>query len=282
MSSDDDITIKRLKDRAEHKDGDITVDSTTVPREDVTSDEVISLNLTSHGITDVGNKRLHNEDACYTSDEKCLWFVADGMGGHNAGDFASQSLVRDITAFFTPDESLDQSVKALEEIIQQTNKDLIQKAAEFPGSTIIGSTIALLTTINNEGVVLWAGDSRVYRIRSGQIEQLTYDHSLTNDMIEHNIISPEEAETHPDANKITRAVGYDRNLILDYRKLSIKPGDRYILCSDGLTKDLTDKDILSIAGSGSTEPSNKELMKRALELGGRDNVTTITVDFFKG
>lgn len=281
MASDDDITVNRLKKSTDELDEDITTNSITVPRDDVSVDKIVPLTVTSHALTDVGNKRLHNEDACYASDEKGVWFVADGMGGHNAGDFASQSLVRDIEAFFTPDEDLDESVKMLEKIIKQTNDDLIKKASGIADGTVIGATIALLTTIDNQGVLLWAGDSRVYRIRSGKIEQLSYDHSLTNEMIEHGTITPEEAATHPDANKITRAVGYDKNLELDYRKLAIKPGDRYVLCSDGLTKDLSDEDILSLAGSGSTEPSNKALMKRALELGGKDNVTTITVDFFK-
>jgi serine/threonine protein phosphatase PrpC len=282
MASGEDITVKRGNGDATDPNEDITVNSTTVPKGEIFTDEIFPLTMVSHGVTDVGNKRLHNEDACYTSDEKCIWFVADGMGGHNAGDFASQSIVRDIDAFFAPDETLEESVELLEKIIKQTNEDLIKKAADIADGTIIGSTIALLTTVDNQGVLLWAGDSRVYRIRSGHIEQLTYDHSLTNDMIEHGIIKPEEADTHPDANKITRAVGNDEKLELDYRKLSIKPGDRYILCSDGLTKDLSDEDILSIAGSGSTEPSNQALLKRALEIGGKDNVTTITVDFFKG
>ena len=101
-------------------------------------------------------------------------------------------------------------------------------------------------------------------------------------MIEHGMIKPEEAESHQDANKITRAVGNDENLELDYRKLSLRPGDRYIICSDGLTKELTDDEILAQAGSGSTEPTNANLLKRALDRGGRDNITTITVDFFKG
>lgn len=281
MASDKDITVDRLKNATANLDEDITTNSTTAPRDDISTDKVVPLTMTSHGLTDVGNKRLHNEDACYTSDEKGIWFVADGMGGHNAGDLASQSLVHDIEAFFTPDEDLEESVKTLEKVIKQTNDDLIKKASEITDGTIIGSTIALLTTIDNQGVLLWAGDSRVYRIRSGKIEQLTYDHSLTNDMVEHGIITPEEAAKHPDANKITRAVGYDKSLQLDYRKLSIKPGDRYVLCTDGLTKDLSDEDILSLAGSGSTKPCSKVLMKRALELGGKDNVTTIIVDFFK-
>ncbi|MDH5711603.1 MAG: protein phosphatase 2C domain-containing protein [Gammaproteobacteria bacterium] len=265
-------------------DEDITINVTTIRRqsdESSSSDEIIPLTVLSHSLTDVGRKRLHNEDSFYSSDEKCLWFVADGMGGHNAGDFASQSLVNDVEAFYTPADSIDDSVIKLEETIQQTNLNLIKRASNINDDTIIGATIALFISKDNQGVILWAGDSRIYRIRSGSIEQLTTDHSLVNDMIEQNLIELNEAESHPDKNKITRAVGYDKDLVLAYRKLAIQPGDRYILCSDGLSKELSDEDILAIAGNGSTATTNQALMQKALEKGGRDNITTITIDFFK-
>jgi serine/threonine protein phosphatase PrpC len=269
MTSDEDITTVK---------GD-TVRSRT---DNASLDEIIPLTVLSEGQTDVGKKRLHNEDSFYASDDKCLWFVADGMGGHNAGDFASQSLVKDAEAFFTASDSIEESAKNIEDIIQQTNLNLIKKAEAIANDTVIGATIALLISKDNQGIALWAGDSRIYRLRSGNIEQLSTDHSLVNDMIELNMIKPEEAENHPEKNKITRAVGYDRDLILDYRKLSILPGDRYILCSDGLSKELSDDEILSIASSGSTAVTNQKLMQQALDKGGRDNITTITIDFFKG
>lgn len=270
MTSDEDITSVNA-DTLRSQTGD-----------DFSPDEVIPLSVLSDGRTDVGRKRLHNEDSFYASDDKCLWFVADGMGGHNAGDFASQSLVNDVEAFFTHSASIEESAKNAEDIIQQTNLNLIKKAAAITSHTVIGATIALLLSRDNQGIALWAGDSRIYRIRSGHIEQLTTDHSLVNDMVKQNLINASEAETHPEKNKITRAVGYDKDLALDYRKLSILPGDRYILCSDGLSKELSDDEILAIAGNGSTTTTNQNLLKRALEKGGRDNITTITIDFFKG
>ncbi len=250
--------------------------------DDISPDDIIPLTVLSEGQTDVGKKRLHNEDSFYSSDETCLWFVADGMGGHNAGDFASQSLVNDVEAFFAPGDSIEESAENVEKIIQQTNLNLIKKASSIADGTVIGATIALLISEDNQGIALWAGDSRIYRIRAGNIEQLSTDHSLVNDMVKENIIKPEEAETHPDKNKITRAVGYDKDFTLDYRKISILPGDRYILCSDGLSKELSDDEILAIAGNGSTVSTNQTLMQQALDKGGRDNITTITVDFFKG
>ncbi|MFC1589035.1 PP2C family protein-serine/threonine phosphatase [Pseudomonadota bacterium] len=269
MTSDEDITVNVNTWRSDSDD-------------DSSPDEIIPLSVLSDGMTDVGKRRLHNEDSFYASDDKCLWFVADGMGGHNAGDFASQSLVNDAEAFFTPGGSIEESTEILEEIIQQTNLNLIKKASNIADDTLIGATIALLLSKDSQGVVLWAGDSRIYRVRSGNIEQLTTDHSLVNDMIEQKLINPDDAESHPDKNKITRAIGYDKDLELDYRKISILPGDRYILCSDGLTKELSDNEILAIAGSGSTATSNQTLMQQALDKGGRDNVTSITIDFFKG
>ena len=269
MTSDEDITT-------------VSDDTLRSGTSGVSPDEIIPLTVLSEGLTDVGKKRLHNEDSFYASDDQCLWFVADGMGGHNAGDFASQSLVNDAEAFFTGSDLIEESAKNIEEIIQQTNLNLIKKAESIANETVIGATIALLISKDNQGIILWAGDSRIYRLRSGNIEQLSTDHSLVNDMIEQNMIKPEEAGTHPEKNKITRAVGYDKDLVLDYRKLSILPGDRYILCSDGLSKELSDDEILSIASSGSTAVTNQTLMQQALEKGGRDNVTSITIDFFKG
>ncbi|MCW8831237.1 MAG: protein phosphatase 2C domain-containing protein [Gammaproteobacteria bacterium] len=270
MTSDEDITSVNM-DTLRSQFGD-----------DISSDDIIPLSVLSEGQTDVGKKRLHNEDSFYSSDDKCLWFVADGMGGHNAGDFASQSLVNDVEAFYNAGDSIEESAENVEAIIQQTNLNLIKKASNIADDTVIGATIALLVSKDNRGIALWAGDSRIYRVRSGKIEQITTDHSLVNDMVKEDLINAEDAENHPDKNKITRAVGYDKDLTLDYRKLSILPGDRYILCSDGLSKELSDEEILSIAGNGSTVSTNQTLMQQALDRGGRDNVTIITIDFFKG
>ena len=138
--------------------------------------------VTSHALTDIGNKRLHNEDAYYSNDKKGVWLVADGVGGHNAGDFASQSLVEAISKF-KPEVNIEDAVDTLEYIVQQTNDMLVQKAADIDESAVIGSTLVLLVTHKNKGAILWAGDSRIYRIRANEIEQLTTDHSLANEMI---------------------------------------------------------------------------------------------------
>lgn len=266
MASDDDITEQDITERSSLVD------------EQLADDEKVDLNVFSHSLTDKGLKRLHNEDAFYTSDEKGIWVVADGMGGHNAGDFASQSLMQAIHSF-TPSNSIEVTAKNIEQVVQDINLNLIEKAADIANGTVIGATLAMLIVNENEGVLLWAGDSRIYRIRSGEMEQLTHDHSLVNDMIKQGTIKQEEADKHPESNKITRAVGYNKNLELDYRKLSIRADDRYIICSDGLTKELSDKDILSIANHGSTNDTNTELMQQALDAGGRDNITSITIDF---
>lgn len=264
MASDEDITEQ-----------DITERSTL--SEDPVSDDV-NLYVSSHSLTDKGRKRLHNEDSFYASDEKSIWVVSDGMGGHNAGDFASQSLMQAIHSF-APSNSIEVTAKNLEKIIQDINLDLIEKAADIANDTVIGATLAMLIANNNNGILLWAGDSRIYRIRSGEMEQLTHDHSLVNDLIKQGTVKQEDAHKHPESNKITRAVGYKKDLELDYRKISIRANDRYIICSDGLTKELADDVILSLADHGSTNAANTELMQQALDAGGHDNVTTITIDF---
>ena len=244
-------------------------------------EKVDTLLISSNGLTDIGNKRLHNEDAFFCSNEKNLWCVADGVGGHNAGDFASQSLV-DALSTFNPEDNIEDSVDTLEYLINQTNNMLVEKAASIDESAVIGSTMALLVAHGNKGALLWAGDSRVYRIRANEIEQLTHDHSLINDMIKSGDLHPDDLDAYPESNKITRAVGFIKSLTLDHRNLSILPGDRYILCSDGLTKYLDDQEILSTSISDTVASSNQKLLQKALDAGGTDNVTTITIEFIEG
>lgn len=244
-------------------------------------EKVDFLSISSDALTDIGNKRLHNEDAFFSSDEKGVWFVADGVGGHNAGDLASQSLVEAISRF-NPEADINDSVDSLEYIIQQTNDMLVQKAAEINDSAVIGSTLALFVAQKSDGVLIWAGDSRIYRIRADEIELLTHDHSLINEMIKNGDLNPDDTDSYPESNKITRAVGFTKTLNLDLRNLSILPGDRYILCSDGLTKYLNDKEILSISLGDTVASSNQKLLQRALDAGGTDNITILTIEFSEG
>ena len=267
MDTEDDTTITKLN-IVQSKQGDLP-------------DKVDSLLVSSSAVTDIGNKRLHNEDAFYSSDDNGVWFVADGVGGHNAGDFASQSLV-DAISQFNPESNLDDSVDALESIIHQTNSMLIQKASEIDESAVIGSTLVLMVAHKSDAVLLWAGDSRIYRIRGEEIELLTHDHSLINEMIKNGDLDPKDLDSYPESNKITRAVGFIKTLDLDLRKLSILPGDRYILCSDGLTKYLDDKEILSTSLGDTVASSTQKLLQKALDAGGTDNVTIQTIEFIKG
>jgi serine/threonine protein phosphatase PrpC len=264
-------------------DDDTTITKLNVAQADKAKppEKVDSLTISSTALTDIGNKRLHNEDAFYSSDEKGVWFVADGVGGHNAGDFASQSLV-DAIANFKPEANLDDSVDTLEYLIQQTNEMLINKAAQIGEGAFIGSTIVLLAADKSNGIILWAGDSRIYRIRADEIEQLTHDHSLINDMIKAGELDPDDFDAYPESNKITRAIGFIKDLDLDLRKLSILPGDKYILCSDGLTKYLNDEEILSTTRDETVASSTQKLLQKALDAGGTDNITVLTIEFSEG
>lgn len=265
-----------------------TAEDTTVTRLNVKKsgiddlpDKVDSLTISSSAVTDIGNKRLHNEDAYFSSDEKGVWFVADGVGGHNAGDFASQSLV-DSVSRFNPEQNLDDSVDTLEYIIHETNDMLVEKAASIDEAAVIGTTIALMVAHRSDAVLLWAGDSRIYRIRAREIEQLTHDHSLINEMIKNGEINPDDPDSYPESNKITRAIGFSKAVQLDHRNISILPGDRYIMCSDGLTKYVDDEEILSTSLDETVDSTTQALLQKALDGGGTDNITIVTVEFNEG
>lgn len=254
---------------------DITIESSTGPRDNV------RLKCSSFGLTDIGCKRLHNEDAFLASNSKGLWVVADGMGGHDAGDLASSSLVKNLDRIMIS-ESLEDSVSDIEKSIQATNDELNDIAADTDSITTIGTTIAMMAARGNDGVVLWAGDSRVYRLRKGVLEQVSRDHSVINDLIDKGVITERDAQSHPDRNKITRSIGINDSVDLERRNVSILEGDRYLICTDGLTKHITDTQMSMLASpelNGKSVEAAKALIKAALDAGTTDNITAIVIDF---
>ena len=207
---------------------DITVESDTHPRVTDTS-----LTCSSFAITDIGARRLHNEDAYLCSNAKGLWVVADGMGGHDAGDLASRTLVANLDRIVIP-EQLDDAATAVEASLLDTNNELNTIASDTDSNTTIGTTAALLVAREQSGVVMWAGDSRVYRLRNRNLETITRDHSVVNDLLEKGLIDEDQAHDHPDRNKITRSIGINTDIEIDRRNVSIMAGDRYLICSDGI------------------------------------------------
>ena len=225
--------------------------------------------------SDVGRVRKINEDAYLDSGGIGLWVVADGMGGHAAGDLASGSIVAAL-ADVAASDSLSQLVDAVEERLVNVNQALRDEAVRREGQ-MIGSTVVALLAWRRHCICLWAGDSRIYRLRAGRLEQLTRDHSQVEEMIEQGELRREEAASHPAANVITRAVGADDELFLDLALYDLQADDRFLLCSDGLYKEVADEEFAIHLATHDVEPASQALLNLALERGARDNVTVIVV-----
>lgn len=226
--------------------------------------------------THVGLKRKVNEDAVLALPEHDIWLVADGMGGHAAGDYASR-LIADAAA--TIPQGLDPAsrMRALRDAIQTAHKAIRAEAASRGGGTI-GSTVAALIMANQHFVGLWAGDSRIYRLRDGRIEMLTEDHSAVAEYVLAGKMTWDEADQHPQSNAITRAVGVGEDLEIDKVRGDTEPGDRFLVCSDGLTKYATFAILEDVLGGTPLETVGDRLIQIALEGGGADNITAVVVD----
>lgn len=233
---------------------------------------------TSYAVSHVGTVRKINEDACLNRPGRGLWAVADGMGGHSAGDVASRSIVEALDNI-PADGSLSTVARAIEDALRTVNGDLLKLAQESDKHTI-GSTAAVLLLRGRHALCIWAGDSRIYRMRKGKLEQLTQDHAMVEDMVEVGLITREEAENHPQANRITRAVGAMDELFVDMEIHAVQPGDRFLLCSDGLYKDVSDSELARVLRRKGD--AAKAAVDLALENSARDNVTVVTVNVEKG
>jgi serine/threonine protein phosphatase PrpC len=203
--------------------------------------------------------------------------VADGMGGHAAGDVASQMIVSSLKKVHEGIE-LNRMINDIEDRLIEVNKRLIEKANQTTKRTTIGSTVVVMVAYRKYCIYIWAGDSRLYRLRDMVLRQMTTDHSQVELYVEKGLISREEAAVHPHGNMITRAVGATDELFLDMDIQEMHGKDRYLLCSDGLTKHITDFEIQDILGEGTNKESCETLIDLTLERGAGDNVTVIVVD----
>ncbi|WP_109465053.1 PP2C family protein-serine/threonine phosphatase [Albibacillus kandeliae] len=226
--------------------------------------------------THVGLKRKVNEDSILALPQHDIWMVSDGMGGHAAGDYASR-LVADSVAMIPADLGPTDRMHALRQAIQQAHRIILQES-EDRGRGVIGATVAALMIANGHFVALWAGDSRIYRLRDGEIEMLTTDHSAVAALVMAGQMSWDEAEQHPQSNAITRAVGVGDELELDKVRGETRSGDRYLICSDGLTKYATFNILKSALLKFPIETVSDELIHIALTGGGGDNISVIVVD----
>ena len=236
-----------------------------------------SLSWSSFGITDAGKVRKHNEDSLLNKPEIGLWVVADGMGGHEGGDVASQMIVNSLGEI-REGIALDRCIDDIEDRLLKINECLIAKAAESAKKVTIGSTVVGMLACNDLCVFFWVGDSRLYRLRNKSLRQLSTDHSQVEIYIEEGLINRQEATIHPQSNVITRAVGAAKNLYVDFDVQKMQSGDRYMFCSDGLTKHIGDIEFEKMLSKGSAEEACKALIALTLERGAGDNVTTIVID----
>jgi len=243
---------------------------------DTLGTETRKLHCTSTSRTDVGKVRQHNEDACLDRPDLGLWVVADGMGGHSAGDLASGMIVEELGRL-QPAPSLSHFLDQVETVLETVNRDLRRLAASREAATI-GSTVAALLVRGQHAICVWAGDSRVYRLRAGELEQVTQDHALVADLVDRGVLTAAQAANHPQSNLVTRAVGAGEALKLDCEIVTLRPGDRFILCSDGLDKEVDDREVRDAAARAGDENLADTLVELALSRGSRDNVTVIVVD----
>lgn len=229
-------------------------------------------------MTHVGNVRKVNEDAILDLPQRGLWVVADGMGGHQAGDVASSSIVNALSSI-SEDDVPARSVDFVEDQIKRVNYELYAMSRQGGNDVVIGSTVVALVALQGYCVCIWAGDSRVYRVRDFELEQMTVDHSEVEELIAEGSLRRSEADGHPGENIITRAVGGEEAIMLEMRLLPLKHGDRYLLCSDGLYKDVTAEEIGNMMAAGNTAEVSRNLLSCALSRRCADNVSVIAVDF---
>ncbi len=227
----------------------------------------------SYGETNTGQVRKINQDAYTNIPDKQLWVVADGMGGHKSGELASQAIINALNQLETA-KNLGVTVKRIYLELEKVNRSLIDMAFDSSEDEIIGSTAVILIAKNRHCVYLWSGDSRIYLFRNGQLEQISHDHSNINRLLERGV-SPEEAKTYPYAQSLTHAIGAETSLYLDAQMQEVKNNDIFLLCSDGLNKEITDIEIENMLKTVSIEQLVPKLIELTLKRGARDNVTIV-------
>jgi serine/threonine-protein phosphatase Stp1 len=226
--------------------------------------------------THVGLRRKVNEDSLLECTERGLWAVADGMGGHEAGEVASAMVVEALAGLPITSNLEADTANAVSAMIR-VNQELIVLARSDIHPRTIGSTVVGLIIRDGQYRCFWAGDSRAYRVRSGVIRQLTRDHSLVQELVEAGMIAPDEAHNHPNANVITRAVGAAETLIVDTVGGDARPGDQFLLASDGLTRLVDDGEMRDEMAEFEPSEAAGKMLDAVLVRGAPDNVSLIII-----
>jgi protein phosphatase len=216
-----------------------------------------------------------NEDRFLIAPRSGLWLVADGMGGHDAGEIASASIVEHLATLGVASSAPDLRAR-FEDRVGRANAQ-IWDIAQARGGATIGSTVAALITFDRQFACIWLGDSRVYLVRDGAITQLSHDHTEVQELLDRGVITPDEARVWPRRNVITRAVGVEEEIATDMELGQVRPGDVFVLNTDGLTAHVNDGEILEAATAYPPQKACEALVDKVLERGGTDNVTVIVM-----
>lgn len=249
------------------------------------------MRIKATGVTHVGMRREGNEDSYACDIELGLFVVADGMGGHAAGEVASGTAVSTIADFIRehlpevraeessdPQHHLALAQRSFVRSVQEANQRICTLSEENPTYAGMGTTVSGMLALGEKGIIAHVGDSRIYLFRDGRLQALTNDHSWVNEQLQRNIITPEEAKNHRWRNVITRALGNKTDLEVDTFTQSFEVDDLYLLCSDGLTGMIEENEIEEVLGEGGDlDRLNKKLIDMANEAGGLDNITSVLV-----
>jgi serine/threonine protein phosphatase PrpC len=234
----------------------------------------------SFGLTHTGVIRKINQDTFIDLPDQQLWLVADGMGGHKAGEYASAAIVETFNTF-VPEKTIGATVSGIHRKLQDVNRALWHLAKEEGEQEIIGSTVAILLAFNRYCITLWSGDSRIYLFRNSKLTQITHDHNY-GAYLATNGLSFNEANAHPFTQALTHAIGSDEEFFLETHIQEIRPDDIFLLCSDGLNKEITDAEIEGVLQTTIIQEASEQLMERCLQQGARDNVTIVLVHCLSG
>ena len=238
--------------------------------EDTIVEEDIHPQYVCAALTDTGRLRSCNQDALLDLTRSGLWVVADGMGGYRDGDVASR-MVCEALSDLEPAATFEATIDEIRQRTTNVNQQLHRAAVRPVDPIVSGTTVAMLLTRRTTCAVVWAGDSRIYRFRQRRLMQMTTDHTWAAEL---NLQQGYDEADH----SITRAVGGEETLLLDVRRDRVRLGDRYLICSDGLTRELNDERLAQLLAAGDVHDCAAALIDETLTAGARDNVTVIVVD----
>jgi protein phosphatase len=244
------------------------------------------MKITARGISDVGRKREHNEDSLLIDGDLGLFIVADGMGGHQGGGTASRLAVETIRddlrqawdpSLLSPEQKMADSPMrdVLRAAVEKACRSIFHAAQSDPNLQGMGTTVTALLVGGDKAFVAHVGDSRCYLVRQGGIFQVSEDHSLVNEQLKAGAITPEEAKTSRFRNIITRSVGFEEQVAVDLLGFEVEPGDRLVVCCDGLSNLVDDLEIREVVSSSPLEEAPQRLVDLANDRGGDDNITVV-------